>query len=389
MDANRFTAAEMLARLVSFDTVSRNSNLTLIEFVKAYLAAHGVKSHRVPNTAGNKANLWATIGPVERAGVVLSGHTDVVPVDGQAWSSDPFVLGERNGRLYGRGAADMKGFLAIALSLVPEMVGAKLQRPIHLALSYDEEVGCLGAPSMIAELASQTLVEAVIVGEPTMMRVSTGHKGVLGLRTHVHGFEVHSSLIETGVSAIHVAARLINWHDTQMAENRARTNGRPEYALYGSPYTTLHCGVIEGGTAHNITARDCIFTSDIRALPDEDPGQYVEQYRAFAATLVGEMRAVQPLTDIEITQVSNAPGCRREAHAAAEQLARHLTGDNAEHVVDFGTEAGQFQVAGLSTVVCGPGDIAQAHQADEYLSLEQLAAGVEFQWRLIRRQATV
>lgn len=380
----------MLEKLVGFPTVSRDSNLDLIHFVRDYLAEHGVESRLVPNADGGKANLWATIGPNVEGGIVLSGHTDVVPTDGQDWSSDPFTLSERDGRLYGRGTADMKGFQAIALALVPEMLAAGLKRPVHLALSYDEELGCLGAPDMIREIREQAPAPAAtIVGEPTSMQVVTQHKGVMGLTTRVRGFEVHSSLLHTGVSAVANAARLVVWLDDRSAENRrASETGERGNPLFEPPYTTLHCGVIRGGTAHNITARDCRFSTDIRTIPGERGEDYLERYRAFADELEARMKAVHPEAGITIEMTSNAPGCRPEKDGAAETLCRRLTGDNGEHVVAFGAEAGQFQDAGFSTVLCGPGNIAQAHQPDEYISTDQLDAGEAFQRRLIEYLAT-
>ncbi|MFW6076794.1 MAG: acetylornithine deacetylase [Hyphomicrobiales bacterium] len=384
----RHSPREMLAQLVSISTVSRDSNLPLIAFVEDYLAGHGVAAHRVPNADGTKTNLWATLGPAAPGGVVLSGHTDVVPVDGQPWTSDPFRLTERDGRLHGRGAADMKGFLAITLSLVPEMLSAGLRRPVHLAMSYDEEIGCLGAPSMIRQMRERIPPpEAVIVGEPTMMQVVTGHKGTVGLNTHVRGYEVHSGLVHTGVPAVMVAARLVTWIADRMEQTRRAAAEKPGEALYEPPYTTLHCGMIEGGTAHNITAKDCRFSTDIRYLPHESGEAYVAEYREVAARLERETRAVRPEAFIDIAERSHAPGCQREADGAAERLARSLTGDNGEHVVAYGTEAGHFQAQAFYTVVCGPGDIAQAHAADEYITLAQLAAGEAFQRRLIAHLA--
>lgn len=378
------TPVEMLARLVGFPTVSADSNLDLIGFVRAHLAAQGVACRVVPNADGTKANLWASIGPDVPGGVILSGHTDVVPVVGQPWTSDPFQLTRRGDAVFGRGTADMKGFLAIALALVPDMVAAGLKRPLHLALSYDEEVGCLGAPAMIADMARSVRAEAVVVGEPTMMRVVTSHKGVMGLRTHVRGHEIHSSLVHRGVSAIHVAARLIGWLEAETARQAARAAGAP---LYDPPYTTLHCGVIEGGTAANITAKDCRFSTDIRMLPGESGADYLAAYRAVCAAETAAMQAVVPGTGIDVAIRSDTPPCRREDAGAAEALARALTGDNGTHVVAFGTEAGLFQGAGYSTVICGPGDIAVAHAADEHISLAQMAAGEAFQRRLIARLA--
>ncbi len=386
--AGHYSAKEMLTKLVAFDTVSRNSNLPLIEFVEEYLSSHGVSSQRVPNEDGTKSNLWATIGPDTDGGVILSGHTDVVPVDGQPWDTDPFEVIEKGGLLYGRGTADMKAFSAIALSLVPDMLRAKMKRPIHLALSYDEEVGCLGAPLMVEDMAPKVKAEAVIVGEPTMMRVVTGHKGVIGLMTRVRGLEVHSSLLHTGVSAVHIAAKLVVWHEQKTKKNKQRTENLTENVLFEPGYTSLHCGVIQGGTAHNITAKDCSFSSDFRVLPTEDPLEYLSDYRAYVAELEEEMKAVDPSTGITIEVLANVPGCRRETDGSAERLVRQITGDNAEHVVSYGTEAGQFQDGGYSTIVCGPGDIAQAHAANEFLSIEQLNAGEDFQRKLIERLAS-
>ncbi|MEL6218860.1 MAG: acetylornithine deacetylase, partial [Pseudomonadota bacterium] len=335
---------EMLARLVGFPTVSRDSNLELIHFVRDYLAGYGIESWMVPNEDGTKANLYAQIGPAEAGGIVLSGHTDVVPVDGQPWTTDPFVLTEKDGRLYGRGTCDMKGFSAIALAAVPEMLAAGLKRPVQLALSYDEEVGCLGAPFMIEEMReSLPPAAAVIVGEPTMMQVVSRHKGVNGLHTHVRGYEVHSSLLHTGVSAVMTAARLVTWCSERMAENRAAAEANPDPVggLFEPPYTTLHVGKMQGGTAHNITAKDCRFSIDIRNLPTESAQEWIDRYRAYCAEVEAEMQAVRPEAGITVEVRSQTPGCRKEPdeRAAAEHLARQLTGDNGEHVVAYGTEA--------------------------------------------------
>ena len=385
---NKFSAQEMLAKLVAFDTVSRHSNLPLICFVEEYLSSYKIPSQRVTNEDGSKSNLWATIGPDVGGGVILSGHTDVVPVDGQPWDSDPFKMIEKNGRLYGRGTADMKAFSAIALSLVPEMINAKMKRPIHLALSYDEEIGCIGAPSMVKAMASKLKASAAIIGEPTMMRVVSAHKSVLGLKTHVRGLEVHSSLLHTGVSAIHIAAKLIVWHDQKMRESKLNNAKSSEANMFDPAYSTLHCGVIDGGTAHNITAKDCSFSSDFRILPTESRMKYLEEYRAYVAELECEMKAIDPSTGITIDVIADVPGCQRETDGVAERLARQITGDNAEHVVSYGTEAGQFQAGGFSAIICGPGDIAQAHAANEFISIKQLKAGEDFQRKLIAHLAS-
>lgn len=372
---------EILARLVAFPTISSDSNLDLVGFVEDYLASFGVTSWRVPDATGRKASLVARIGPEVEGGVILSGHTDVVPVAGQDWASDPFVLTERDGRLHGRGSCDMKGFCALALAAVPEMLATPLSRPVFLALSHDEEVGCLGAPAMIAALlAREPRPGAVIVGEPTEMRVVTGHKAGWGFRGRVTGHAVHSSLIHKGVSAVMEAAKLISWMDEMNAVNARDT---PPNA-FEPPYTTLHVGTITGGNASNITAALCEFQAEIRVLPEDSPEGWKARLRAEAARLEAGMRARHAGARFEILPRMEVPGCAPETGGIAEALARRLTGDNATHVVSYQTEAGQFQEAGLSTVVCGPGSIAQAHQPDEYIAISELDAGARFMSRLIQ-----
>lgn len=370
------TPKDMLAKLVSFNTESQRSNLELIHFCRDYLAGLGVESRIVPSPDGQKANLYATIGPQAAGGVVLSGHTDVVPVAGQDWSSDPWTLTERDGKLYGRGACDMKGFDAIALALVPEMLKAPLKRPVHIALSYDEEVGCQGVRVMIKDMVEAGFApSAVIVGEPSMMQVVTGHKGGMRMRTTVRGHAVHSSRVHAGVPAVMIAAELIQWHNEVMAENKART---PDDTGFEPPYTTLHVGVVQGGTAVNITAEHCSFTHEVRCIPGENDADYERRYRARLAEVEARMKAIAPETGIDFEVTSYTPAMGPEQGGAAETLCRRLTGDNGSHVVSYGTEGGLFQRAGWSTVVCGPGDIAQAHQPDEFLSVEQLDKGTEF-----------
>ena len=375
------TPKEMLARLVSFNTESQRSNLELIHFCRDYLASLGVESTLAFNAEGDKANLYATIGPKVEGGVILSGHTDVVPVAGQDWSSDPWTLTERDGKLFGRGTCDMKGFDAIALALVPEMLAAPLKRPVHIALSYDEEVGCQGARVMIAAMAKEGLKpSAVVVGEPSMMQVVTGHKGGLRMKTTVRGHAVHSSRVDVGVPAVMIAGRLIDWHNQVMAENKARSapgNG------FEPPYTTLHVGVVNGGTAVNITAEHCMFTHEVRCIPGESFETYEQRYRAEVVALEAQMQAIAPETGIDFVVTSDTPAMGPEENGAAEELCRRLTGDNGRHVVAYGTEGGLFQRAGWSTVVCGPGDIAQAHQPDEFITVAQLDAGTQFGRKLI------
>jgi len=366
--------------LIGFDTVSHRPNMALIDYVRGVLDAAGIASVLLPDPAGGKANLYATVGPADIGGVMLSGHTDVVPVEGQAWTRPPFALTEAEGRLYGRGTADMKSFLAIALALVPEM--AALTRPIHLALSYDEEVGCLGAPTLIASLLNTVpRPAAVIVGEPTGMRVVTAHKSIFLFATHVRGFEVHSSLQDDGVSAIMFAGRMLAWLGERQRQNRLRA--LPS-AAFAPGYTTVHCGRIEGGTASNITARDCYFLTDIRALPTERAEDHFRAFERFCREeLEPEMQAVEPSCHIRFDVLADVPGFAAGVTEPAVLLAQQLTGQNGTEAVSYAAEAGQFSAAGLSVVVCGPGEIAQAHQPDEYITTAQFAAGIEFQRRLI------
>lgn len=377
------TAREILDRLVTFPTVSRDSNLDLVDWVEDYLSRHGISAHRHWNEDRRKAALFAHVGPWEAGAVVLSGHSDVVPVDGQTWSVDPWCVTERDGRLYGRGTCDMKGYVALAIWALVEGHQRGLRRPLQLALSYDEEVGCTGAPPMI--VAMQGVLpkgEAVLVGEPSRMRLITGHKGGAGYHVHVKGFEVHSSLLPYGVSAIMEGARLIGWANAMNAELMARKPS-PVAALFDPPHSTLHVGVISGGTAHNITAADCQFALEMRMVPDESVAALGEAFRAEAARIDAAIKAVRPEAGVTLVPFFGVPMLRPEQGGAAEMLVRRLTGDNATGVVSYGTEAGQFQDAGYSVVVCGPGDIAQAHQADEYLELSEFAAGLSFMERLL------
>jgi acetylornithine deacetylase len=381
----RLTAREILDRLVAFPTVSRDSNLDLVDWVEDYLAGFGVKARRVYNAEGTKAAIYANVGPEVEGGVLLSGHTDVVPVDGQTWNFDPFTVTEKDGRLYGRGTCDMKGFDAMALAAVPLALEAGVKRPLQIALSYDEEVGCTGAPPMIDDLLGHLpRASAAIIGEPSMMRVVTGHKGGAGFRVHVHGFEVHSSIMHEGVNAIMYGARLIDWANRMNAENRAKAP-TDLAALFEPPWTTIHVGEISGGTAHNITAKDCRFGVDFRVVPGERLEDWIAAMRAEAARIEAEMRAIRPETRIATEQYFEIPGLRPEPDGRAEEIARALTGDNGRNVVSYGTEAGQFQERGFSAVVCGPGDIAQAHQPDEYITVAQFEAGERFVERIVLR----
>lgn len=374
-------ARDMLARLIAFDTTSRHSNLALIEFVEGWLGAHGITSRRVPNEDGSKTNLYATIGPMVPGGVVLSGHTDVVPVDGQPWTSDPWTLTERGGRLYGRGTCDMKGFLALALAAAPDFAAAGLARPVHLALSYDEEVGCLGAPSMIEQLVVDLPPPAaVIVGEPSNMQIVNAHKGIASWRVAVTGHEAHSSLTHLGVSANMVAVRLMQ----RLADLAEELEGGADPATgFMPPYATLTIGLMQGGTAVNILARDASFTFDLRTLPGQDPELIIAPFLTAAAAADAAMKASFAGTGVVVTRRSMTPAMAAHADGTAGRLARRLAGDNGPaRAVPYAAEGGQFQQAGFDAVICGPGSIDQAHQPDEYLELEQLHRGAEFMVRL-------
>ena len=382
--AERLSARAILDRLIGFPSVSRDSNLDVVEWLEGYLAGHGIEARKVPSPCGEKAALYAEVGPSVDGGVALCGHTDVVPVDGQDWTSDPFTVTEREGRLYGRGTCDMKGFDALAVWALVEARYRNLARPVQIAFTYDEEVGLLGAPVLADAMraAGMTRCSTMIVGEPTMMKVVTGHKGGSGWDVHVKGHEVHSSLLPQGVSAVMWAARLIDWANRENAAIMARAPG-PLAAPFDPPFTTLHFGQIKGGTAHNITAGDCWAGFEFRVVPGESVAEWEEKFLAECARLTAEMRKVHPDTGITATRYFAAPPLEPQTDDAAEALARRLTGDNATHVVSYGTDAGHFQARGWSVVICGPGDIAQAHQADEYLSVAQFEEGKAFMERLL------
>lgn len=373
---------DMIRTLIGFDTVSRNSNMELIDYVRDYLSRHGVDSHLVASPDGKKANLFATVGPMVEGGVVLSGHTDVVPVDGQPWSTDPFVLTEKDGRLYGRGTCDMKSFIAIGLAMVPQMLQAGLKRPIHFALSYDEEVGCLGAPAMIARMTDELpRPSAVVIGEPSDMKPIMAHKGLAVARTTVIGHEAHSSQVQRGVSAVMTAARLINFLEDMMAQNKANADPASPFV---PPYSTLHVGTVHGGTAVNIISRECSFTWDTRVLPGEDLRAYLDRFQAYCDSLLPAMHAIAPGTSITTEVLADAPPLSSAGDDTAQQLAMRLSGCKHCSVVPFATEGGQFQERGHSVVVCGPGSIDQAHKPDEFIAISQVEACEGFIDRLIR-----
>ncbi|QKP78890.1 acetylornithine deacetylase [Methyloligella sp. GL2] len=362
--------SELLAQLVAYDTTSAKSNLPLIGFVREYLEAHGVRSHLIPSEDGHKASLFATIGPEGVGGIGLSAHSDCVPVEGQTWTSDPFTLTLRDGKLYGRGACDMKGFLACVLASVPSFQSADLKEPIHILLSYDEEVGCVGVRPMIAKLGD-TLPKprAVIVGEPTSMQVIEAQKRIDLYRTVVTGLEGHSSAPDKGVNAIAYAAELVLELQRIAAEEAKVTHDD----RFEPPYSTVGIGVIEGGTASNIIAKTCAVDWEVRSLPTADPNAIPSKLMAYAEErLLPRMRAVSEQCSIATEHDHAVIGFLAAADSDAVSLGLKLTGHNKPGTVAYATEAGLFEAAGCPTVVCGPGDIAQAHAADEFIAVSQL-----------------
>ncbi|WP_448125974.1 acetylornithine deacetylase [Pseudomonas veronii] len=360
----------LLQTLVGFDTTSRESNLQLIAFVRDYLASHGVPSELIYNEARTKANLFASIGPVEVPGIVLSGHTDVVPVDGQPWSVPPFELTERDGRLFGRGTADMKGYIACVLALVPALVAATLRRPVHIALSYDEEVGCLGVRSLLSVLAQRPVKPMLcIIGEPTELKPVLGHKGKLAMRCDVHGAACHSAYAPHGVNAIEHAAELIG----ELGRIGQRLRDKQD-ARFDPPFSTVQTGVIGGGKALNIVPADCRFDFEVRALPGQAPQAVADELRAYAEQQVlPRMQAVSAQSAIRFTELSAYPGLMTDQQSEAAELIAAFCGSRAFGTVAFGTEGGLFDAVGIPTVVCGPGSMDQGHKPDEFVSVAQLA----------------
>lgn len=360
----------LLQTLVGFDTTSRESNLQLIAFVRDYLASHGVASELIYNEARTKANLFASIGPVEVPGIVLSGHTDVVPVDGQPWSVPPFELTERDGRLFGRGTADMKGYIACVLALVPALVAATLRRPVHIALSYDEEVGCLGVRSLLSVLAQRPVKPMLcIIGEPTELKPVLGHKGKLAMRCDVHGAACHSAYAPHGVNAIEHAAELIG----ELGRIGQRLRDKQD-ARFDPPFSTVQTGVIGGGKALNIVPADCRFDFEVRALPGQAPQAVADELRAYAEQQVlPRMQAVSAQSAIRFTELSAYPGLMTDQRSEAAELIAAFCGSRAFGTVAFGTEGGLFDAVGIPTVVCGPGSMDQGHKPDEFVSVAQLA----------------
>ena len=371
---NTLTARQLLDRLVAFPSVSSDTNLPLIYFVRDYFSQHGIDSHVLLNEDGSKAGLIAQVGPDLPGGVALSAHSDVVPVVGQDWTTDPWKVIEKEEKIYGRGTCDMKGFVALAIAAMVQAKSLDLQRPLQFALSRDEEVGLLGAPDVSQGLLDNfAKVDAVIVGEPTEMKVVTGHKSCDDLQFHVRGHEVHSSLLHQGVSAVMCGARFVEWVRKQNIENQAK-EASAIAALYEPPFTTLHVGQINGGTANNITAKNCYFSIDLRCVGDERPEDWRLKIQKQLNVIEKEMQAIHPESFFRM-DVMPGPAVVPEVDGKAENLARRLTGDNGIHTVSYGTDGGHFQNLGFSVVICGPGSIKQAHQADEFIRVSEFKAG--------------
>ncbi len=364
---------ELLAQLVRFDTTSRESNLALIDFVRTYLQDHGVACELVYNAHKSKANLLATLGPADVPGIVLSGHTDVVPVDGQRWSVAPFELTEKDGKLYGRGTADMKGYIACVLACVPALVKAPLRMPVHIALSYDEEVGCLGVRSLIERFHGQAVKPLLcVIGEPTELKPVLGHKGKLAVRCEVHGAACHSAYAPSGVNAIEYAARLIS-ELVRLGEGLKMPQHLDQ--RFDPPFSTVQTGVISGGKALNIVPQNCSFDFEVRALPAQDPWQVAQQLQRYAEQiLLPAMQAVSAQSAISFSELSSYPGLATSLESQAAEWVAQFCGSQEFGTVAFGTEGGLFDQAGIPTVVCGPGSMEQGHKPDEFISVEQLAA---------------
>jgi acetylornithine deacetylase len=378
-------AGAMIERLIAFNTVSRDSNLGLIEWVRDYLQGCGAATRLTYDESGKKANLFATLGDSPKPGLILSGHTDVVPVDGQQWDTDPFRAVERDGKLYARGSADMKGFIGIILAQAPKFVQAlndnRLDAPLHYSLSYDEEVGCIGVRGLIRDLEENQIRPAgCVVGEPTSMQPIIAHKSTHKFRCSVHGREAHSSYVTHGVNAIEYAARLVVFV-RQIADRLARAETR-DYG-FTVPYSTLSTGMIRGGIAFNVVPKDCVFHFDMRTLPHTSADALYQEIHAFAQKLASEMQAVDAASGIELEWLSQTAGLAAAETDAIVQWAMQLSRNSRVGKVSYGTEAGLFQRMGVPSVICGPGDIAQAHGPNEFVTLEQLAQCERFMDRIL------
>ena len=374
----------MIKTLIAFDTTSRESNLELVDWVRGYLDGLGVGSHLTFDDDERKANLYATAGPLDRGGVMLSGHTDVVPVDGQDWDTDPFAVVEKDGRLYGRGTCDMKSFVAVALAHLPDFLDRGLATPLHLALSYDEEIGCIGVRRLIDQVRGfDVRPEMCIVGEPSDMKVVVAHKGKRSFSCEVTGMAAHSSLAPRAVNAVEFAAEIVSF-----IRRRAKSlqSDGPFEEGFDPPHSTVHTGLIQGGTQLNIVPEHCSFQFEIRYLPFDDHAGFVEDVRRFAEDeLLPEMRERYEASDIVFREMSGFPGLTTPEDAAVAQVCGHLAATNETAKVSFGTEAGLFSAGGIPTVVCGPGSIEQAHKPNEFVELDQVAKCDAFMDRLKER----
>lgn len=385
------TTLDWLKTLIRFDTVSRHSNLALINYVERYCDSLGLTSYLTFNADETKANLFVTVPAGKQqdiftGGFVFSGHTDVVPVDGQAWTSEPFAMTVRDGKAFGRGACDMKGFIACCLAVLPQAVAisqaGKLAKPIHLALSFDEEVGCLGAPLLLADLEKRGIKpDYCIVGEPTMMKMVVAHKGIQVYRCRVHGKSAHSSLTPQGVNAISYASQIIGFVDN-LAQSLSERADQDD--LFDVPFSTLSVGTIHGGTATNIVPNLCEFTFDYRNLPHMNEQDILPVIQDFIASLLPTMHAIAPDTGIELIQEENVPAMTDQDSEALQALIVNLVAEKNRHKVAYATEGGQFTQAGIATVICGCGDIVQAHKADEFVSLEQLEKCERFLGQMVQ-----
>ena len=378
------TSVAMIRKLVDFPTVSRDSNLELIDFVREYLKPFDADVRLTFDDDKRKANLFATLGPRQDGGIVLSGHTDVVPVQGQAWDSDPFTLVERDGKLFGRGTSDMKSFIAVVLTLRPEFVERGLKSPLHLAFSYDEEVGCIGVGRMIADLTAAGIKpQSCVVGEPTMMKPVIAHKGKKSYRATVRGLASHSAYAPNGVNAVEAAAEAVAY--LKRMARRHRDSG-PYDRAFDVAHTTVHTGVFYGGTALNIVPHECTFDFEFRYLPGDDPEKLFDEFKTYVSnTLEPEMRAVFKDAGFDIQLMSQIPALDNSAETEVVALAQALSGNTDIGKVSYGTEGSQFQLAGIPTVICGPGSIEQAHKPNEYVSLEQIAHSEKFLRGLMTR----
>ena len=385
----QYNSLEMTERLIGFDTTSRLSNLELIGFVEDYLRGYGIEAERVVSEDGRKANLWATLGDKNRAGgIILSGHSDVVPVEGQSWNTPPFQATVRDNRLYGRGSCDMKSFIAIALAMVPDFLERPLSAPIHFAISYDEEVGCLGVRPLLKHIREKLPMSAMppalaIIGEPTSMRVVNAHKSIHVHETLIEGLEAHSSATHKGVSSIIAAGKLINFLDGISAEMRQRSDDDTS-KRFDPPYTSVQIGVIEGGEAVNIIPRHCRFDWEYRSVPGSDDGEIFDRFNNYAKeNLLPDMQRVASHASIETRKIASVPAFSVKNNSEAEALALRLSGSNHSLAVSYASEAGLFEGAGIPAVVCGPGNILQAHRPDEFIDLSQIKECENFLRKLL------